>query len=70
MSEIARPHASRCAPGRADYAAILAAHEEAVRAGEPTYRDPTTGFSVLTVVALLARATCCHNGCRHCPWAD
>ncbi len=62
------PHPDRLAPGRADYAAILAAHAEAVDAGWPTYVDPATGYLVLTADALWARGTCCACGCRHCPY--
>ncbi len=68
MPDIARPHPSRCDPARPDYDAIIAAHEAAVLAGEPTYRDPSTGLSVMTVTALVARGECCHGGCRHCPY--
>ena len=68
MTEIARPHPSRCDPARDDYGAILAAHEAAVRAGEPTYRDPLTGLAVLTAAALAERGVCCDSGCRHCPF--
>ena len=51
---------------RADEA--LAAHEAALRAGEPTYRDPITGYRVLTAATLADRGTCCGLGCRHCPY--
>ncbi|HVB71571.1 MAG TPA: DUF5522 domain-containing protein [Acidimicrobiales bacterium] len=68
MTDVARPHPSRCDPTRADYGAIIAAHEAAVTAGEPTYRDPSTGLSVMTVAALAARGECCQSGCRHCPY--
>ncbi|MGH9020843.1 MAG: DUF5522 domain-containing protein [Acidimicrobiales bacterium] len=66
--EVPAPHPSRCDPSRADYADILTAHAAAVARGEPTYRDPTTGLSVMTSVALAERGTCCHSGCRHCPF--
>ena len=68
MPDVARPHPSRLDPMRADYDAIIAAHEAAVFAGEPTYRDPLTDLSVMTVVALAARGECCQSGCRHCPY--
>ncbi|HEY7932059.1 MAG TPA: DUF5522 domain-containing protein [Acidimicrobiales bacterium] len=68
LNEIPRPHPTRCDPTRADYAAILAAHEAAVRADEPHYRDPSTGLTVLTVVTHLRRGSCCSSGCRHCPY--
>lgn len=63
-------HPSRLDPARPDYAAIVAAHRAAVEAGQPTYRDPATGLSVLTVASHLARGECCNSGCRHCPYVD
>jgi len=51
---------------RADEA--LAAHAEALQAGEVTYRDPITGYRVLTAATLADRGTCCGLGCRHCPY--
>ncbi len=48
----------------------MRAHEEAVAAGNPTYRDPSTGLSVLTVATHVARGTCCESGCRHCPYLE
>jgi hypothetical protein len=39
-------------------------------AGEATYRDPSTGLSVLTAATHLARGTCCESGCRHCPYVE
>jgi Family of unknown function (DUF5522) len=66
--EVPAPHPSRLDPSRPDYALILAAHAVAVERGEPTYRDPATGLSVMTVAALLARGGCCQTGCRHCPY--
>jgi hypothetical protein len=68
VSDVARPHPSRCDPTREDYAAIIAAHEAAVRRGEPTYHDPATGLAVMTVTILAERGTCCESGCRHCPY--
>lgn len=66
--DVAPPHPSRLDPSRPDYEEILAAHAAAVRAGEPTYRDPATGLSVMTVTALRERGACCDSGCRHCPY--
>jgi Family of unknown function (DUF5522) len=48
--------------------AILAAHREAVEAGEPGYDDPATGLFVFTAAYLAERGTCCDTGCRHCPY--
>jgi ATP-binding cassette subfamily B (MDR/TAP) protein 1 len=44
------------------------AHDAAVARGVPTYRDPATGYDVMTAPALAARGECCDNGCRHCPY--
>ena len=48
---------------------VIAAHDEAVRRGEPGYRDPTTGLFVMTAAYLSGRGLCCGNGCRHCPYS-
>jgi hypothetical protein len=53
-----------------DYDEILRTHEEALRAGADTYRDPRTGFEVLTAGYLARRGRCCGSGCRHCPYLD
>ena len=55
----------RSSPGAA---AALAAHAAALAAGEATYRDPITGYRVLTARTLADRGTCCGLGCRHCPY--
>mgnify|MGYP003704679661 FL=1 len=47
---------------------ILAAHSEALAAGEPGYRDPQSGLFVMTARYLSDRGTCCGNDCRHCPY--
>jgi hypothetical protein len=49
-------------------AAIAAAHDAAVAAGEPGYLDPETGYFVFTAAALAAKGECCESGCRHCPY--
>ena len=43
-------------------------HDEAVAAGRNFYRDPATGYMVLTERAHLERGSCCGNQCRHCPF--
>ena len=68
MQPVPRPHPTRLDPARADYQVIVSAHETAVRRGETTYLDPTTGLVVLTVSAHLARGLCCQSRCRHCPY--
>ncbi|HEY7916531.1 MAG TPA: DUF5522 domain-containing protein [Acidimicrobiales bacterium] len=65
---LGQPHPSRLAPGHPRRQEILAAHDEAMRAGEPGYTDPETGLYVLTAAFLQERSTCCHSGCRHCPY--
>ena len=55
----------RTQPGATE---ALAAHAAALAAGAPTYRDPITGYRVLTARTLADRGTCCWLGCRHCPY--
>jgi hypothetical protein len=62
------PRPERLDPGRHDYERILAAHAEAITAGQNIYRDPSTGLMVFTSAALLERGWCCERGCRHCPF--
>jgi hypothetical protein len=47
---------------------ILAAHRAAREAGDTGYVDPGTGYLVMTSTFLAGRGTCCHQGCRHCPY--
>jgi hypothetical protein len=49
---------------------ITAAHQAAVDAGDDTYIDPSTGFTVFTASYLRDRGHCCDSGCRHCPYVD
>jgi hypothetical protein len=65
---LSEPHPDRLAPAHPDYAAILAAHAAALRAGSDSYLDPSTGLSVFTAGYLARRGTCCGTGCRHCPY--
>ncbi len=62
------PHPSRLAPDEPRRDEILAAHRAARRAGATSYTDPATGFAVMTSAYLADRGTCCHQGCRHCPY--
>jgi hypothetical protein len=62
------PHPDRLDPTRDDYEIILAAHARAMAAGEAHYRDPRTGYTVMTAANLFARGSCCEQGCRHCPY--
>ena len=50
------------------YEKIMAAHDSAVSAGLTEYKDPKTGFSVMTEPFLIAKGFCCKNDCRHCPY--
>jgi hypothetical protein len=65
---LGEPHPSRLALSHPRRAEILAAHERALSAGEAGYRDPATGYFVMTSAYLADRGTCCGNGCRHCPY--
>lgn len=67
---LTEPHPSRLAPGHPRRAEILAAHAEALSAGQAGYLDPDTGLFVLTAAFLAKRGTCCSRGCRHCPYVD
>jgi hypothetical protein len=48
--------------------AVARAHADAIERGAEAYRDPATGYLVLTAATLLARGECCGFGCRHCPY--
>ncbi len=65
---LSEPHPSRLAPDTLGYNEILVAHAAALHRGLMFYVDPSSGYSVLTSGYLAARGTCCHNGCRHCPY--
>ena len=62
------PHPSRLAPDHVRRSEILAAHRAAREAGAPSYDDPATGYLVMTSDFLASRGSCCHQGCRHCPY--
>ncbi|GAB0496510.1 hypothetical protein MMPV_007822 [Pyropia vietnamensis] len=70
------PPATAAAPPAVMAAAARARHTAACAAGEATYEDPATGYTVFTAVAHLARGRCCGivdgaraHRCRHCPYA-
>lgn len=65
-----RPHPARLDPAASGYGEIMAAHDAAVAAGEPLYRDPVSGLWVMTAEELWRRGYCCDQGCRHCPWIE
>lgn len=62
------PHPDRLNRDRPDRSSVLAAHRRAVAAGQASYVDPSTGWTVLTALFLWERGTCCDSGCRHCPY--
>lgn len=62
------PLPRRLGPDRADFDSIMRLHAEAVRRRRPTYRDPTSGYTVFTADFLASRGYCCASGCRHCPY--
>ena len=65
---LTEPRGDRLDRDRPGAAEALAAHAAAMAAGEPSYRDPITGYRVLTARTLADRGTCCGLGCRHCPY--
>ncbi|WP_341719685.1 DUF5522 domain-containing protein [Micromonospora sp. FIMYZ51] len=65
---LTEPHPSRLSPEHPERERILAAHADALAAGEAGYLDPATGLFVLTAGFLAQRGTCCGRGCRHCPY--
>lgn len=65
------PHPERLDPrSGARYLAAMDAHHAALVAGEAGYFDPVSGLFVQTARTLWARAGCCEQGCRHCPYVD
>ena len=66
---LSRPRADRFDAAHPRAAEALAAHAAAMAAGEATYKDPITGYRVLTARTLADRGKCCSLGCRHCPYA-
>lgn len=65
---LTEPHPERLDRRHPLVEAVLAAHAAALEAGEATYRDPISGYRVLTARTLADRGTCCGLGCRHCPY--
>ncbi len=62
------PHPGRLSPDHPQRDEILAAHAAALAEARPTYRDPASGYWVMTAAYLAGRGRCCHQGCRHCPY--
>lgn len=65
---LTEPRADRFDRRQPRAAEALAAHAAALAAGQATYRDPISGYRVLTAAALAERGACCGLGCRHCPY--
>ena len=65
---LTQPRADRLTSDAHQAERILAAHEDAIRRGDATYRDPASGLLVLTARYLADRGMCCRGGCRHCPY--
>lgn len=68
--ELVQPHPSRLSLDHPRRVEILAAHQEALKRGDPGYLDPETGLFVLTAAYLADRGYCCERGCRHCPYVE
>jgi hypothetical protein len=62
------PMPQRLSPRHLRFREIMELHDRASSAGEPCYRDPSTGLTVMTAVFLASRGYCCSSGCRHCPF--
>jgi hypothetical protein len=65
-----RPHPDRLDPAHPLYDEVLAAHEQAIREGQPGYDDPITDLWVMTADTLWERGFCCELNCRHCPYVE
>lgn len=62
------PHPDRLAVDHPAREAVLVEHRAALASGAPGYFDPVSGLWVMTACSLADRGTCCHTGCRHCPY--
>ena len=67
---LTEPRADRLDRSHPLAGAALAAHATALQADEATYRDPISGYRVLTAATLAGRKACCGLGCRHCPYVQ
>jgi Family of unknown function (DUF5522) len=63
-------HPSRLAADDPRRTEIIDAHRTAMLAGASGYTDPESGLHVFTAVWLRDRSSCCHTGCRHCPYIE
>ncbi len=68
INGITEPLPKRLSPSHPRFTQIMELHEASCNAGEPCYRDPATGLSVMTASFLASRGYCCASGCRHCPF--
>lgn len=58
----------RLSPNHPRYGEIQSRHRAAIAQGNPSYRDPASGLTVMTSKFLADRGYCCLSGCRHCPF--
>ena len=65
---LTEPHPARLDPAHPRRQQILAAHADALAAGQAGYLDPDSSLFVLTAGFLRDRGFCCRRGCRHCPY--
>lgn len=47
---------------------ILKLHSQAIESNLDEYKDPKSGFQVLTAKFHSNRGFCCDQMCRHCPY--
>ena len=45
-------------------------HKKACEENKWFYKDPDTGYTVMTKKFLLERGYCCNSKCRHCPYKN
>jgi hypothetical protein len=58
----------RLSPKHPRFNEIQNRHRSAIAEGNPSYKDPASGLTVMTAKFLADRGYCCLSGCRHCPF--
>jgi hypothetical protein len=58
----------RLSPKHPRFNEICTRHHSAIAEGNPSYKDPASGLTVMTAKFLADRGYCCLSGCRHCPF--
>jgi len=58
----------RLSPKHPRFGEIQQRHQSAITEGNPSYKDPASGLTVMTAKFLADRGYCCLSGCRHCPF--